>query len=357
MSDLSITTTCSKCSKVFSTKSSLNYHKKTSQSCKENNEKHVCNYCSRELATVNNLQRHELICPEKQKKEEKENLENMEKTISYLEQEKKEYEKDLEYKDRQLEYIKKENLKNIEKTNNSLDKERKKYEKELELIKKEYEKDLKYKDMLLEEKNKQIEAQEKQYQKQIETQEKQIQELQDKLQDLAKIAIDKKSTSNTTTTNIIHGGDLNLYMNKEEIHETIMSKLTKDSIYTGFNGVAKFVVNYIAKINGKQVYFCVDVSRLIFRFHDDKGNEIKDPKAIKILNMLKPSIEQKLYKIREEENTECERLKTLSPANQERIDKLPMCEFTLDKVSKLIFEVFDMLNNNKMASEMAKLLS
>ena len=222
-----------------------------------------------------------------------------------------------------------------------------------------YKSKIKLSSRILQEKqyHKQVETQEKQYQKQLETQEKQIQELQDKLQDLAKIAIDKKSTSNTTTTNIIHGGDLNLYMNKEEIHETIMSKLTKDSIYTGFNGVAKFVVNYIAKINGKQVYFCVDVSRLIFRFHDDKGNEIKDPKAIKILNMLKPSIEQKLYKIREEENTECERLKTLSPANQERIDKLPMCEFTLDKVSKLIFEVFDMLNNNKMASEMAKLLS
>ena len=312
-------TICDKCRKSFSTKSSLKYHKKTSKTCKEISveEKYKCDYCSKELSTANNLNRHQLTCPEKEKKQIQEKLEGMEKIIKESEEQIKKYQNEIIDKNLII--------------------------KQIETQEKQY--------------HKQVETQEKQYQKQLETQEKQIQELQDKLQDLAKIAIDKKSTSNTTTTNIIHGGDLNLYMNKEEIHETIMSKLTKDSIYTGFNGVAKFVVNYIAKINGKQVYFCVDVSRLIFRFHDDKGNEIKDPKAIKILNMLKPSIEQKLYKIREEENTECERLKTLSPANQERIDKLPMCEFTLDKVSKLIFEVFDMLNNNKMASEMAKLLS
>jgi len=326
--------TCEKCRKKFSTKSNLVSHKKNSKNCKDlntNNDKHVCTYCTKELATISTLTRHELICPEKEKKEAQEKIKKLEKNLGELHQQ-----------------INKNNIETQEINKQIQDK----YVTEIinkNLVIKELEINIKKYEEKIDDKN-----------KQIEDKDKQIQELQDTIRELASKAIDNKSplTSNTTTNNIIQGGDLTLYMNKEEIHQKILNNLVKDNVYTGLKGLAEFVKSHIAvDENGKQIYFCVDASRQFFCFKDGQGNEVKDPKATKMIKMIKPSIEERLKKIREDENIEYDRLKNLSIYNEERIEKLPICEFTLDKASKLMFEVYDMTNNNKMASEMVKLLS
>ena len=181
-------TTCEKCKKKFSSKSNLVAHKKKSQTCKEDIivEKHICNYCDKELSTVNNLNRHLLTCSEKQKKQTQENLERMEKTI-----------------------------------------------KDLENIKQQLEKELQYKDKIFELNN-----------KQIEDKDKQIQELQDTIRELASKAIDNKTPLTSNTSDEIEIRDL-----KEEIFilEHFLQIKTQENIENKENTTEPFSIKTVTQ--------------------------------------------------------------------------------------------------------------
>jgi hypothetical protein len=59
--------------------------------------------------------------------------------------------------------------------------------------------------------------------------------------------------------------------------------------------VAKFVYEWILKTEeGNLIYACYDRSRLIFKYKDEYGNEVKDPKASQLSTMLKPGLIKKL---------------------------------------------------------------
>jgi len=326
---------CDKCKKKFATKYTLALHKKTSKTCKDVsiNEKYECDYCSKELATVNNLNRHQLTCSEKQKQEVQEKIEKLEK---YIEEEKKKYQKESEKEKKKLE----------------------KFQKQLEIQEKIIiEKNLLIKE--LETKLEQIQNLEKQLQdkeKQLQDKDKQQDKQLDTIKDLAKTAIEKKTTTtvkNTTVNNV--GGDLTLYFNQDIINQKIHTKLTENDLYTGYKGIAEFLkLNIATDDNGKLIYFCVDPARQYFCYKDDQGNEVKDLKAQKMIALIKTAMQKRIAAIYEEQCLKQSRLL------EEKVDingrEMQMCEFAIEKTGKMKVDIYGITDHNKMASEMAKIL-
>jgi len=321
---------CDKCEKKFFSKYTLASHKKKSKTCKENVEKYQCNYCSKELTTINNLNRHQLSCIEKEKKEAREKIENLEKYKEESEEEKKKYQKKFEVEKQIYQ-------KQLENKNQIII--------EKNLLIKELETKLEQTEKQLQEKDKQLQEKDKQQDKQLDT-----------IKDLAKTAIEKKTTStvkNTTVNNV--GGDLTLYFNQDIINQKIHTKLTENDLYSGYKGIAEFLkLNIATDDNGKLIYFCVDPSRQYFCYKDDQGNEVKDLKAQKMIALIKTAMQERIAAIYEEQ------CKKQSRLLEEKVDingrEMQMCEFAIEKSGKMKIDIYGITDHNKMASEMAKIL-
>ena len=219
---------CKFCKKTFSSKSNLSSHQKTAKYCLDlqgkENENFECIHCLKKFTLSKTLNDHIIVCKDKQKKE-KELIER--KLEKY-----KEIEKHLE-------------------DCNKLLKEKSEYIAKLE---------------------------------------EKIEKLEFKVESFTTIALTEKTTNNntTTTTNNITVMTSNvLNLSQEHIKKILTENLDYNVVYAGQAGLAKFVVdNMLTDDTGKIIYKCVDPSRQMFEFMNEKGEIIRDMKAEKLIQSL-----------------------------------------------------------------------
>lgn len=136
----------------------------------------------------------------------------------------------------------------------------------------------------------------KEVEKQLDKQERLNKHLQDSLLEKA-----TSKTNTTNTTNI----DLKLFISEEVVRQKIQNKFTKNHLINGYNGIANFIKSEIAtNEEGKLLYTCSDPSRQIFNYTDEKGNEVKDVKGVKMLSLVKPKLIEKTSQIQAKEQDE-----------------------------------------------------
>lgn len=351
--------TCEFCKKELKTMSALNKHKKTAKYClklqteninsntcssiksvfasniqavKKNSEKiseikikpqsqvlvineqtelsdqHICEFCEKKFTNKYNLRNHKLCCKEiKQQKVEELNF-----NINN---------KNLEISQLQMEIT---NLKNIiNKKNNIIEK--------LEFIK---------------EKNDEL----------IANQMIKITELEDRLERLGTKAINRATTTNNTI-NL----QLNNYISQDHINTKIADKFNDKYISNGIKGVAQFVYDHIITTeDGSVLYACYDVARKIFKYKDTEGNEVKDVKAAKLINMIKPGLIKQtdvLYDYFSEEYDYLKKMEEVKDFNTEDLQELYKIKYLKDKAIEVSLEINTMDKTNKFSNELANLAS
>ena len=302
---------CDFCNKVFETKQTLIRHQKTAKFClkiqNNNNNIHsdkTCDYCDKVFTRKERLLSHLKIC--KNKKNEDLELENRIQN----------YENKLEQKNEIIEIYKK---------------------------------------------------QADDYKKQLDDYKKQVDDLQDKLQQLCFRAIDKPTnkTINNTTTNNNNTLNLQTFFPPDFISNKIEDKFGDSYFHDKMKGIAKFVHDHIVMSeDGKLLYKCYDVSRGIFKYKDDKGNEIKDVKALKLIKILQSDLMKQanvLYKYFDEY---CEDLNkklsydSISDDDKEDARKeLNTMKMLKNKALNIGFEINTMEQNNTFSNELAILTS
>jgi thiol-disulfide isomerase/thioredoxin len=300
---------CNFCNKVFSTKSSLNNHQKTAKYClalRNNNILEVtnfyCEYCNKKFTSKQNLNLH---------------LNNCKK-------------KDFQEKE-------KENVK----------------EKELLEILEEFEKNLKEKEKIIIKINTQIESFEK---REIEYKE-QIKDLQNKLDRIANKAIDKPTTFTTTNNTINNKFELNTFPSQKEIDRKIESQFNDKYILDGMKGIAQFVYDHIVKLeDGSMAYACFDTSRQIFKYKDENGNEIKDPKAVRLRKMIKPGLLRQSQTLLDYFNDECNYLEKRKDKGHDIDGKeYNMMNTLREKAFEVGCDILSIEETSKFSNELANL--
>ena len=294
---------CCYCKKIFSNKFTLNTHQKTTKYCLKLQNTEIeknnfeCNYCKKILYTNQHLSTHLNICKEK---------EIYEKIQEQLKKQEKNY---------------KDQLKKQEKN---------------------------YKD--------QLEKQEKFYKEQLGKQEEQNKILLLKLEKIANKAIDRPTTTNHNNT-INNKIELNTFPSQLEIDRKIESQFNDKYLWDGMKGVAQFVYDHIIKLeDGSIAYACFDTSRQVFKYKDEKGVEIKDPKALKLKKMIKPGLLKQSQTLYEYFNDECDFLENRKNKGLDIDGKEYTTMNTLrDKAFEVGCEILNLEDTNKFSNELASI--
>ena len=304
---------CQYCKKTFSSKSSLNNHQKTAKYCiqlqgveNKSENKFICNDCSKIFYQKQHLLTHLQSCKEKefQDKSGKQQKEFEDK----LRKQEKEFEDKLRDKMR---------------------------EKEQYIIK--------------------LITQNENYKEQLEKQQEQIKDLQDKLDKIANKAIDKPTT--TTNNTINNKFELNTFPSQKEIDRKIESQFNDKYILDGMKGIAQFVYDHIVKLeDGSMAYACYDTSRQMFKYKDENGNEIKDPKAVKLRKMIKPGLLRQSKTLLDYFNDECDYLEKRKD-NGHDIDckEYNMMNTLREKAFEVGCELLSIEETNRFSNELANL--
>jgi hypothetical protein len=293
---------CKYCNKIFSTKSSLNNHQKTAKYCLtlQHDEKNInnfeCKYCKKKYTTKQVLINHVNIC-----KDKKEIL---------LNDQMNEYQSKIKEKDSEI----------------------------------------KEKDKLILE----LKIRNNNYQKQEENFKEQIKDLQNKLDKIANKAIDRPTITNNTVNNKI---ELHKFPSQSEIDRKIESQFNDKYLLDGIKGVAQFVYDHIVKLeDGSIAYACFDTSRQIFKYKDFNGNEIKDPKAIKLKKMIKPGLLRQSQTLFDYFNEECDYLEKRKTNGLVVDGKEYNTMSTLrDKAFEVGCEILNIEDTNKFSTELSSL--
>jgi hypothetical protein len=245
---------CNFCKKVFSSKSNLCAHQNTAIFClelqgKQPDEKGFnCDFCNKKYAQKKGLILHVNTCKEKVKKSEDEK-QNEHVTLV----------KQLELEITKLKQIEKDSIKKVTDEKDSYYQEK------------------------LREKNEYIaklEAKLEKFENAVVT------NMAATTHVLEAKAVKAASTTNTTlNTNITVNNVLNL--SQEHVKKLLTERLNYNVVYAGQAGLATFVVDNILKDStGKLIYRCVDPSRQMFEFVDEKGEIVRDMRAEKLTQSL-----------------------------------------------------------------------
>ena len=214
---------CEFCNKSFSTKSSLNNHKKTAKFClkiQDNKEIYTfdCDYCKKIFTSRQNLNIHLLNCKNKK--------------IQSITKE----------KDKEIEIIRKEK------------------DKEIEIMIKE---------------NKKQEEQIKELQDKLERM---------GLRAIERPTTTNTTTTTNNTLNITSSIDFN---DVDKVKNIIEDKLNINYVIDGQKGIANFIKdNILRDDNGELIYVCTDPSRGVFKFKDTTGELKKDIEAKKLTSYI-----------------------------------------------------------------------
>jgi hypothetical protein len=98
-----------------------------------------------------------------------------------------------------------------------------------------------------------------------------------------KETITHHTTNNTTNHTVVHN-----YLNLSNEHvKKILEELDHNVVYAGQEGLAKFVVeNMLKDKDGNIIYICVDPSRQVFEFINERGEKVRDFKSEKLIQTL-----------------------------------------------------------------------
>ena len=287
---------CNFCNKKFSTLSSLNNHKATAKYCLKIQNKDVkfkCLECEKTFTTNNSLTEHKKICKKITTKLSSKDI-LIAKQESIIEQ---------------------------------LEKQDKLYKEQLQ-------------------------KQEDVYKEQLQKQQEQISELQKIIERMGTTAISKPTTTNNNNTKILLLAPLDL--SHERISNIVSTKLNSDHIVDGIAGLAKFVTNEIIKDeNGTLLYNCVDSSRQMFKYKNEKGDVVKDKNANKLIGAIQPALKEKTHNLYFEYD---DKIKNYVPDEEDRrnfFTKKDKYGFIKDTAQKINEDIADMHQNNKFCTELA----
>ena len=216
----------------------------------------------------------------------------------------------------------------------------KKKDNEIENLKKELEK-------LKRENNNEIENLKREYKEQIK-------DLQNKLDKIANKAIDRPTITNNTVNNKI---ELQSFPTQMEIDRKIESQFNDKYLWDGIKGVAQFVFDHIVKLeDGSMAYACFDTSRQIFKYKDENGNEIKDPKAVKLRRMIKPGLLKQSQTLLDYFTEECDYLEKRKTDGMDIDRKEYNTMNTLrEKAFEVGCEILSIEETNKFSTELSSL--
>ena len=293
---------CKFCDKILSSKRNLELHEKKCQVINQKDD-FKCKFCNKILRTKQGLLYHIDICDIKKEKQENEKEQNTNKKL-------KEFVEKLEKKEKDL----------IEK-----DKQNIKLKTQLQICK-----------------------------EQIKKHEEQIIYLQNKLDKIANKAIDRPTITNNTVNNKI---ELHTFPSQTEIDRKIESQFNDKYLLDGIKGVAQFVYDHIVKLeDGSIAYACFDTSRQIFKYKDENGNEIKDPKAIKLKKMIKPGLLRQSQTLFDYFNEECDYLEKRKTSGLVVDGKEYNTMNALrDKAFEVGCEILNIEDTNKFSTELSSL--
>ena len=122
-------------------------------------------------------------------------------------------------------------------------------------------------------------------------------------------------------------------------------------------GVAQFVYDHIVKLeDGSMAYACYDTSRQVFKYKDENGNEIKDPKAVKLRKMIKPGLLKQSKTLLDYFNDECDYLEKRKDNGHDIDGKEYNIMNTLrEKAFEVGCEILSIEDTNKFTNELANL--
>lgn len=226
---------CNFCNKIFSSKSSLNVHQKTTKYCLKlqgkNEEKNFeCEHCNKIFTVKINLISHYGICKEKE--------------VNYkFEQREKDLRKEFEQREKDL-------------------------RKEFEIELKEKEEEINELKQKIAELNGRLYT------------------FKDDHELIKEIAKQPKNTT-TSTTNTLNITTCLDFNNIDKIKDVIENDFNINYAINGQKGIANFVKDKLLKDdNGKPLYICTDASRQIFKYKDSTGEIKKDVEAKKLTEYI-----------------------------------------------------------------------
>jgi hypothetical protein len=159
----------------------------------------------------------------------------------------------------------------------------------------------------------------------------QIKELQNKLENLAKEAIRRPTTSNTTTNNttnnILNLAPLDMNILKDQLSNVINTKMTEEHVLEGQEGIAKLVSCCFTTDDGKKLITCTDISRGVWKSKDVNGNIIKDYKANNIAKVIKPLATLKANELIEIDDIKRKKIYEIICIKKRRKDRLETDKF------------------------------
>ena len=146
---------------------------------------------------------------------------------------------------------------------------------------------------------------------------------------------------------------MNSFPSQKEIDMKIESQFNDKYILDGMKGVAQFVYDHIVKLeDGSMAYACFDTSRQIFKYKDENGNEIKDPKAVKLRKMIKPGLLRQSQTLLDYFNDECDYLEKRKDVNGKEYN---MMNTLREKAFEVGCDILSIEETNKFSNELANL--
>ena len=119
-------------------------------------------------------------------------------------------------------------------------------------------------------------------------------------------------------------------------------------------GIAKFVKDEIITAqDGTLLYGCVDASRQVFKYKNEKGELIKDQKATKLIGAIQPVLKEKTNDMYFQYGNQIENYIEDDEDKQNTFTKKDKCVFLKDTALKIHEDISDMHQNTKFSTELA----
>jgi len=190
--------------------------------------------------------------------------------------------------------------------------------------------------------------------KQLEEYKKNNFDLQNRIERITNRAVDKPSLYNSNTRILsLQPFDLS----KDYITNKVMNKFNDNHILDGMSGIAKFVKDKIITLeDGSLVYACFDTSRQMFKYKDKDGNVIKDPKSVKLIEMLQPALKEQTTNLYNFFENEIESYEENDLNDTDTISMVDKMKFLKDSTLKIRVEIIEMHENNKFSNELSSII-
>ena len=168
-------------------------------------------------------------------------------------------------------------------------------------------------------------------------------------------AIEKTTITTSTHNTIIN--NLPTFHSQEFINNKIQDKFDDRYFHNEMKSIAQFTYDHILKLDdGNLVYVCCDYGRKNFKYKDENGNEITDPEAIKLIDMIQDKLYDKTCYLHDWAVNEYDYLK-MQEERDELVDKKEI-DSVIDMIGKaqdMKMVIKSMNKTNKFSNELAKL--